>query len=194
VLDLVILSLGLMLHMWALPYSFKNLLFDTIVRGIQLAFGIIILFRLNPAAFQVTYIGLVTGLGVGVACFLFQILWNRGVRLRRSSITRSLVASQAVILLFQAPTEELFYRGVFFTVIAAIWGPFTAGVISASLTTMVTIVSSRRRILWFGSGLLGVLCCLTYYWSQCIWAPVIIHVLNDVAFVTLVEQRNLFET
>jgi membrane protease YdiL (CAAX protease family) len=193
VLDLIILSLGLMLHMWALPYSFKNLLFDSIVRCIQLAFGIAVLFRLQPAALQPTGIGLIAGFGVGAACFMFQVLWNRGVRLRRPTLTRRFLASQAVILLFQAPAEEIFYRGVFFAVVCAIWGPLTAVVISASLTTMLAIVSSRRRVLWLGAGLLGLLCCLGYYWSQCIWAPVLIHVLNDLGFVTLSEQRNLFE-
>jgi hypothetical protein len=67
-------------------------------------------------------------------------------------------------------------------------------VVSASLTTMIAVVSSRRQLLWLGAGLLGTLCCLGYYWSQCIWAPVLIHVLNDAGFVTLSEQRNLFKT
>jgi membrane protease YdiL (CAAX protease family) len=57
---------------------------------------------------------------------------------------------------------------------------------------MITVVSSRRQILWLGSGLMGILCGLGYYWSQCIWTPVLIHVLNDVGFVTLNEKRNLF--
>ena len=193
-LDLVILTLGLMIHMWALPYSFKNLLIDSIVRVAQLAFGIIILVFLNPSVFIPTPTGLMMGVGVGIACFLFQLLWSRGVRLRKSGITRSFVSSQLLILLFQVPTEEIFSRGVFFTLLAAIWGPFTALVISGALSTMLTIVSSRKQITWLGAGLLGLLCCLGYYWSQCIWAPVLIHVLNDVGFDTLNEQRNLFET
>lgn len=193
-LDLVILSLGLMLHMWALPYSFKNLFFDSMVRCVQLIFGVIILIYLQPSVFRLTSIGLITGAGVGIACLAFQILWSRGIRLRRGAVTRSFVASQAVILLFQVPTEEIFYRGVFFTLLASIWGAFTALVISAALTTMLAVVSSRRQILWLGAGLMGLLCCLGYYWSQSIWAPVLIHVLNDVGFVTLNERRNIFES
>jgi hypothetical protein len=49
VLDLVILSLGFMIHMWALPYSFKNLLFDSIVRLAMLGFGITILAITDPS-------------------------------------------------------------------------------------------------------------------------------------------------
>ncbi|HYW82901.1 MAG TPA: CPBP family intramembrane glutamic endopeptidase, partial [Spirochaetia bacterium] len=138
--------------------------------------------------------GLVTGLGVGVACFAFQIVWNEGVRLRAAALTRSFIASQLLILFFHIPAEEMFYRGVFFTLLSAIWGPFTALVISTALSTMIAVVSSRKPIKWLGSGLVGVLCGLGYYWSQSIWAPVLIHILNDCGFDTLNEQRNLFET
>lgn len=193
-LDLVILTLGLMIHMWALPYSFKNLLIDSIVRVAQLAFGLVILVFLNPAVLVPSPTGVMMGAGVGIACFLFQLLWSRGVRLRKKGVTKSFVGSQLLILFFHVPAEEIFYRGVFFTLLATIWGPFTALVISGALSTMLAIVSSRRQILWLGAGLLGLLCCLGYYWSQCIWAPVLIHVLNDIGFDTLNEQRNLFET
>jgi membrane protease YdiL (CAAX protease family) len=183
-----------MIHMWALPYSFKNLLIDSIVRVAQLAFGLVILVFLNPAVLVPSPTGVMMGAGVGIACFLFQLLWSRGVRLRKKGVTKSFVGSQLLILFFHVPAEEIFYRGVFFTLLATIWGPFTALVISGALSTMLAIVSSRRQILWLGAGLLGLLCCLGYYWSQCIWAPVLIHVLNDIGFDTLNEQRNLFET
>ncbi|HEY9595072.1 MAG TPA: CPBP family intramembrane glutamic endopeptidase [Spirochaetia bacterium] len=193
-LDLVILTLGLMIHMWALPYSFKNQLIDSIVRVVQLGFGLVILVFLDPSRLVPSPTGLVVGIGVGIACLGFQLLWHRGAKLRREDITRRFVASQALILLFHVPTEEIFYRGVFFTYIATIWGPFTAIVFSAALSTMVTVVGTRRQIYWLGSALMGLLCCMGYYWSQCIWAPVLIHVLNDVGFDTLNERRNLFDS
>ena len=193
-LDLVILSLGFLIHLWALPYSFKNLFIDSIVRLVQLGFGVAILVTLDPHVLRPSPFGLITGLGVGVACFAFQIVWNRGVQLRAAALTRSFIASQLLILFFHIPAEEMFYRGVFFTLLSAIWGPFTALVISTALSTMIAVVSSRTPIKWLGSGLVGVLCGLGYYWSQSIWAPVLIHILNDCGFDTLNEQRNLFET
>lgn len=193
-LDLVILSLGLLIHMWALPYSFKNLVFDSVVRIIQLGYGIIILAAMQPAMMRVTGLGLLTGAGVGMTCMLFHIFWNKGSLLKRSAVGKSFLASQAVLLLFHAPSEELFYRGVFFTVLAATWGPFTALVITTALSTMVVVVSSRRTGLWIESAFVGALCCLGYYWSQCIWTAVLIRVLNDFGFVTLTEQRNIFRT
>jgi len=194
VLDLVILSLGFLIHLWALPYSFKNLFIDSIVRLVQLGFGVAILVTLDPRVMLPSPFGFITGLGVGVACFAFQIVWNKGVQLRAAALTRSFIASQLLILFFHIPAEEMFYRGVFFTLLSAIWGPFTALVISAALSTMIAVVSSRKPIKWLGSGLVGVLCGLGYYWSQSIWAPVLIHILNDCGFDTLNEQRNLFET
>lgn len=192
-LDLVILSLGFLIHLWALPYSFKNLFIDSIVRLVQLGFGVAILVTLDPHVLLPSGFGLITGLGVGAACFAFQIVWNKGVRLRAASVTKSFIASQLLILLFHIPAEEIFYRGVFFTLLSAIWGPFTALMISTALSTMIAVVSSRKQIKWLGSGLVGMLCGLGYYWSQSIWAPVLIHVLNDFGFDTLNEQRNLFE-
>jgi membrane protease YdiL (CAAX protease family) len=193
VLDLVILSLGFLIHLWALPYSFKNLFIDSIVRLVQLGFGVAILITLDPHVLLPSAFGLITGLGVGAACFTFQIVWNMGVRLRAASLTKTLIASQLMILFFHIPAEEIFYRGVFFTLLNAIWGPFTALMISTALSTMIAVVSSRKQIKWLGSGLVGLLCGLGYYWSQSIWAPVLIHVLNDFGFDTLNEQRNLFE-
>ena len=191
-IDLIVLSVGLLLHMWALPYSFKNFFIDTVVRVAQLGFGLFILARTSAAALLPTPLGLMTGIGVGAACFVFQLFWNRDRPHDRAPLSRALVGSQVVILLFHVPTEEVFYRGVFFVSLTAIWGPFTALVLSTALSTMVTVVSSRRQLYWLGSGIMGVLCCLGYYWSQSLWTPVLTRVLNDVGYVTLTEQRNLF--
>ncbi len=191
-LDLSILSLALLIHMFALPYTFKNIVIDSIVRLAQLAFGVAILASLQPDALLPTPAGLITGAGVGAAFLAFQLVWNRGVFKNRFTVTRRFVASQLVILLFQVPSEELFYRGVFFTVLASIWGPFTALLIATALSTMIAVVSSRKPVIWLGAGLLGVFCCLAFYWSQSIWAPVLIHVLNDFGYVTLGEKRDLF--
>ena len=193
-LDLVVLSLGLLIHMWALPYSFKNLFIDSVVRVIQLGYGVTILAALQPAMLHASGRGLLTGAVVGIACMLFHVLWNKSALLKAEKVEKRFVLSQIVLLLFHAPSEELFYRGVFFTVLAAIWGPFTAVVISTALSTMVVVVSSRRPGLWQESAFVGALCCLGYYWSQCIWTAVLIRVLNDVGFVTFTEQRNIFDS
>jgi membrane protease YdiL (CAAX protease family) len=192
-LDLIILSLGFMIHMWTLPYSFKNVLVDSIVSLVQLGFGITILAYISPGALPPTPVGLITGAGVGAACFGFQLLYNRGVRVTRADMTRGYFLSQLLILLFFIPAEEVFYRGVFFSRLEAIWGPFTAVVIATALSSMTAIVSSRKRLLWTGSAVLGVLCGLGYYYSQSIWAPVLIHIGNDVGFEALNEPRRLFQ-
>lgn len=194
VADLVILSLGLLIHMWALPYSFKNLFFDSIVRVLQVGFGVTILVMQQPSALLPAGIGLLTGAGVGIACMLFHIFWNWGSLLKKEKITRRFALSQLILLLFQAPSEELFYKGVFFTVLLSIWGPLTAVVITTALSAMVVVVSSRRTGRWVESAFVGALCCLGYYWSQCIWTPVLTRILNDVGYVTLTEQRDLFES
>jgi membrane protease YdiL (CAAX protease family) len=194
VLDLVILSLGLLIHMWALPYSFKNMFIDSIVRAVQLGYGITILAALQPGMLLPNGLGLLTGAGVGVACMLFHILWNRDALLKADKVNRRFILSQVVLLFFHAPSEVLFYRGVFFTMLAVIWGPLTALLISTALSTMVAVVSSRRQGLWLESAFVGALGCLGYYWAQSIWTALLIRIFNDVGFVTLSEQRNIFES
>jgi membrane protease YdiL (CAAX protease family) len=193
VLDLIVLSLGFMIHMWTLPYSFKNPLFDSAVSLVQLAFGVTILAYLSPGSLPPSPLGLITGAGVGAACLVFQLLYNRGVKVTRADMTRGYFLSQLVVLLFFIPAEEVFYRGVFFSRLEAIWGPFTAVAISTALSSMTAIVSSRKRLFWTGSAVLGVLCGLGYYYSKSIWAPVLIHIGNDVGYEALNEPRRLFQ-
>jgi membrane protease YdiL (CAAX protease family) len=78
--------------------------------------------------------------------------------------------------------------------LTVIWGAFTAAVIATALSTMLTVVSSRKQLYWLGSGIMGVLCCLGYYWTQNLWAPILIHVLNDIGFIALNEKRDIFDS
>jgi membrane protease YdiL (CAAX protease family) len=193
VLDLAILSLGFMIHLWALPYTFKNLFFDSLVGIVQIGFGVTILATLSPASLIPSPLGLITGVGVGTACLGFQLLYNRGVKITKASLTRNFFLSQLLILCFFIPAEELFYRGVFLTRLSAIWGAFTAITITTALSSMIAVVSSRKPLYWAGSAIMGVLCGLGYYYSQSIWAPVLIHIGNDIGFEALNEPRDLFQ-
>jgi membrane protease YdiL (CAAX protease family) len=193
VLDLVILSLGFMIHLWALPYTFKNLRFDALIGVVQIGFGATILATLSPSALLPSPMGLISGIGVGIACLGFQLLYYRGVKIRRADLTRSYFLSQLLILLFFIPAEEIFYRGVFFTRLWTIWGGLTAIVFTTALSTMITVVTSRKPLHWAGSAILGTLCGLGYYYTQSIWAPILIHLGNDIGFEALNEPRNLFQ-
>lgn len=181
-----------MIHMWALPYSFKNIFFDSIVGFIQLGFGFTVLFYGSPSSLLPSPTGLITGTGIGAACLVFQLLYNRGVKIRRSDLTRRFLASQLVLLLFFVPAEELFYRGVFFSRLESIWGAATAVLLSTSLSAMITVVSSRKPLHWLGSAFMGTLCCLGFYYSRSIWAPILIHIGNDIGFRTLNDPKRLF--
>ena len=153
---------------------------------------VLILLYLNPGSLAPAFPPFAAGMGVGTACLLFQIVYNRGVKLRKADITAPFVASQAVIILFRVPAEEAFYRGVFFTVLASVWGFWTALFLSAALSTMITVVSSRNPIHWLGASLMGVLCGMGYYYTASIWTPVLIHVLNDIGGDSLNERTSLF--
>ena len=191
--DLLILSLAFMIHLWALPYSFKNLFIDSIVGFVQLAFALAIILTSSPAFLAPTPKGRITGAGVGVSCMAVQLLHFRGARIAAATLTRTFILSQLLILFFFVPVEEIFYRGVFFARLTSIWGTFTAIVISTALSTMLTVVSSRKPLVWIGSAAMGILCALGFYYSQSLWAPVLIRMGNEIGYQTLNEPRDLFQ-
>lgn len=183
-----------MIHLWALPYSFKNVLFDCIVSLVQLGFGFAILFFDSPSSLLPSPMGLIAGAGIGSVCLVFQIFYNRGVKLRRSDLTGTFVASQLLMLVFFVPAAELFYRGVFFNRLAHIWGVGTALLLSTSLSTMITVVSTRKPLDWLGAAVVGALSCLGFYYSGSMWAPVLIRIGNDIGSRTLNDPRDFFNS
>lgn len=191
-LDIVVLSIGLMIHMWSLPYPFKNVRFDLVVRVFQILFGLAVLSTADRGALQIDTQSLIAGFGVGGACLVFHIIINRGIKLRPRDLRLDFIASQLIILGIQIPAEELLYRGVFFTVLNSLWGPGTALLFSASLSTMIYVATWRKPLYWGGAALVSILCGLGYYYSGSVWSPILIHVLNDIGYVTLDEKRNLF--
>ena len=191
-LEIVILSLGFMIHMWTLPFPFKDLRLDLIVRAFQILFGVVVLCTNARSAFQMTARSLIAGLCVGSACLLFHIVYNRGICLRSHELSLDFFCSQIVILGIQIPAEELLYRGVFFTVLNRLWGPATAILLSVPLSSMTYVASWRKPLYWAGAAIVSLFCGLGYYYSGSIWSPMLIHVLNDLGHVTLQERKNLF--
>ena len=191
-LDIVVLSIGLMIHMWSLPYPFKTVRFDLVVRVFQILFGLAVLSTADRGALQIDTQSLIAGFGVGSACLVSHIIINRGIKLRPRDLRLDFISSQLIILGIQIPAEELLYRGVFFTVLNNLWGPGTALVFSASLSTMIYVATWRKPLYWGGAALVSILCGLGYYYSGSVWSPVLIHILNDIGYVTLHEKRNLF--
>jgi len=192
-LEIIILSLGFMIHLWSFPYPFKNYKFDLFISGVQAAFSIPILIKVTPYIWQFSSISLITGLSIGTACFLFHILYNRGVRLKLSDLSFKFLISQIVIFAIHIPAEELLYRGIFFAIPDSIWGPLVAITLSTSLSAMLYVARWRKPLYWFGAVFIGFFCGMAFYYTQSIWTAIIIHILNDFGYVTLNEKKNIFE-
>lgn len=191
-LDIVILSVGFMIHMWTLPYPFKDWKADTVIRIIQITFGLTILITFSRSALNFNVRTCIAGFGVGFACFLFHIVYNQGIRLTAKEITPRFLLSQVLILGVQIPAEEFLYRGVFFTVLNNLWGPGTALIFSTALSIMLWVTTSRNPLYWLGAAIVGIFCGLGYYYSGNIWSSVLIRALSDIGLVTLNEKRSYF--
>jgi hypothetical protein len=51
----------------------------------------------------------------------------------------------------------------------------------------------KNKFVWAGSFVFAVICGMSVYFSESIWSAVIIHNLNDFAFLTLINKRNIFK-
>ena len=192
-LEIIVLSLGFMIHLWSFPYPFKNYKFDLFIAVIQASFSIPILIKVTPHIWQFSSISLITGLSIGTACLLFHIVYNRGIRLKISDISFNFILSQIVVFAIQIPAEELLYRGIFFAIPENIWGTLVALTLSTSLSAMLYVARWRKPLYWFGAVLIGFFCGLAFYYTKSIWTAIIIHILNDFGYLTLNEKKNIFE-
>ncbi|GEM_PF-3128803 len=191
-LEIVILTLAFVLHMWSFPYPFKSVRFEFVLRLIEILFSLSVIGRLFPRSLQIDRIALLTGVLVGIACLIFHIVYNRGIKLKKRDFSKSFVLSQIFILFLQIPSEEFLYRGVFFSIINGMWGTGAAMVISVALSSMIYIATWRRPLYWTGATLVSFFCALGIYYTGSIWTAVLIHILNDIGYVTLNERKNIF--
>ena len=190
-LELTILALAFMLHMWSFPYPFKNNKIEIVIRTIQIIFSILIIYNLYPNTLKITNQTLLTGLLVGVALLTFHLMYNRGVKVKLSQITMSFILSHLILFFIIIPAEEFLYRGIFFQVLFSLWGAKTAVLLSVSLSTMIYITIWRKPLYWIGAGLVSTFSALAFYYTGSIWAPIILHILNDLG-ITLVEGEMPF--
>ncbi len=180
-----------MLHMWSFPYPFKNNRIEITIRTIQIIFSIPIIYKLYPDSLKLDNQILLTGLLVGIALLNFHLVYNRGIKLKGHQITKSFIISHLFLFSIIIPAEEFLYRGIFFQVLFYLWGAKPAVLISVSLSTMIYITIWRKPLYWMGAGLVSTFSALAIYFTGSIWAPIILHILNDLG-ITLVEGKNAF--
>lgn len=64
--------------------------------------------------------------------------------------------------------------------------------LNSLLFLLLHLKTWNSKFVWFGSLLLGVICACSVYLFHSIWSAIIIHNLNDFAFLTLINKRNIF--
>ncbi len=189
-LEITILSLAFMLHMWSFPYPFKTLKIEIVIRIIQIIFSITIMYKLYPASLTINPVSVTVGILIGMAMLIFHLIYNRGIKVNKHPISYSFILSHLLLLVI-IPAEELLYRGIFFQILLQLWGIKIALLLSVPLSTMIYITIWRKPLYWLGAGLVNTFSSLAFYYTGNIWASIILHLLNELG-ITLVEGENAF--
>ncbi|WP_035287795.1 CPBP family intramembrane glutamic endopeptidase [Clostridium sp. KNHs214] len=103
-----------------------------------------------------------------------------------------LIKTCILIYFIELPAEELLYRGILLIPLVHIINPIIAVFISSILLSLLHIRTWNNKFIWIGSFFLGITCATSILISKSIWTAIIIHDLNDFAYITLVNRRNIF--
>ncbi len=177
--------------MWSFPYPFKTNKIEVITRIIQIIFSVTIIHKLYPETLKINGQIILTGILVGIALLTFHLVYNRGIKIRAHQVTKSFIVSHLFLFTVIIPAEEFLYRGIFFQVLFYLWGAKAGVLLSVALSTMIYVTIWRKPLYWMGAGLVSMFSALALYYTGSIWAPIILHTLNDFG-ITLVEGKNAF--
>lgn len=193
-ISIIFLLIGLgffIIHM----YCFNKTLKESIIRNsifIIVALVYIIIYQVDYISFTIET--LIYGFGIGLLFFLIHLCINHGIKLRKKDVNRGLIKTSLIIYGIELPAEEFLYRGLIMLPLVVLFGPFIAIVLSTLVFLVLHLKTHKNTFIRFGSFVIGVACSITIIITSSIWTGLIIHILNNFAFMTLVNKTNIFKT
>lgn len=186
------LILGLFLTLFDIFSLAKTLKSNIIKRLIFLFLGLACIYEIKPSYLLLTYNGVIGSLIIGAIFIITHLAISKGVKLKFSDINYSLIKTCILIYFIELPAEELLYRGILLVPLLKIINPIGAVILSSILFSILHIKTWKNKLIWIASFLLGIICAFSVYKFKSIWAAIIIHNLNDFAYITLINKRNIF--
>ncbi|WP_066504107.1 CPBP family intramembrane glutamic endopeptidase [Abyssisolibacter fermentans] len=187
-------SLGIVLAVVDIYKPTTTLLGNVVRRIINLAIGLVLIAIIDKSYLYIDSYSIILGTIIGLAFLLTHIILSKGVKVKREDFNMSMLKTCVLIYLLELPAEEFLYRGMVFLSLYKLTNLKLAVVLSGIIFMLLHAKTwKENKFVIFGSLILGIICCISVYVTHSIWTAVIIHILNDFGFLTLISRRNIFE-
>lgn len=189
---LLVLTLGLTLATMDILRVAKTLKANILWRLLLIAVGVSAVWSIDPRFLRISREAVLIGLAVGLSLMTIHIILARGVRLKRADINKGLILTSLLIYGLELPAEESLYRGMVLIPMLMLLHPVLAIVLSAIVFVALHVSTWTNKFVWIGSFILALACAWCVYATGSIWSAVVIHTCNNLAYMTLVNRRNIF--
>lgn len=189
--NLCLLSFGLIISFIDMSTP-KSLKVNILKRFLGISTGLLAIFLIDTTYLNITLNSLLISLAIGITFGLIHIIISKGIKLKIIDINLGLIKTSILLYFLELPSEEFIYRCALLLPLIKLTNPFAAITISSLLFLLLHLKTWNSKFVWFGSLLLGVICACSVYLFHSIWSAIIIHNLNDFAFLTLINKRNIF--
>lgn len=158
-----------------------------------LVIGIVALFFVDKKFLYVSSTSSFYGFIIGICFMIIHILMAKGIKLRKEEVNRGLIYTSLLMYAIELPAEEFLYRGIIFVSLLKLFHPIVSILLVSILFLGLHIKTWSNQFVWIGSLILGLICAVSVYFTKSIWTAIIIHILNDFGFMTLINKRNIFK-
>ncbi len=192
----VLLFVGLGLGLFNLK-SPKSLGENVLRRVIFLTVGFLTAILIGRDFLTLTASSLLLAVLIGLLFFAIHLFVSIREKpkpswLQSTEITPGLIKTSFLLYFLELPGEEFLYRLAILLPAVGLFGPVIAQLISLGMFLFLHLRTWKNKFVWFGSAILGLVCGFLVLHCKSIWPAVIVHNLNDFAFLTIIGKRDLF--
>jgi membrane protease YdiL (CAAX protease family) len=193
ILHILFLGIGLGLAIVDILWQIKSLKDNIFKRIFIIAIGIVVLYFTEERFLYISSQSIYYGLVIGIGFIVIHILIAKEIKLKKEEVNKGLIYTSLLMYVLELPAEELLYRGIIFVSLLNLFHPIVAILLTSALFLALHIKTWNNRFVWIGSLILGLICAISVYFTKSIWTSIIIHILNDFGFMTLINRRNIFK-
>lgn len=185
--------LGLFLAGYDVLFLAKTLKSNITKRLLFIFSGIICICFIDSSYLNITSKTVIIGVFIGIIFGIIHLFISKGIKIKIKDINSGLIYTCFLIYFIELPAEEFLYRGILLITMLNIFNPIIAILISSIIFLILHIRTWNSKFIWIGSFILALTCSVCTYFTKSIWSAIIIHNLNNFAFLTLVNKRNIFQ-
>lgn len=184
---------GIGIALGVLNMKYPKSLRNNIIRRIAfIAAGVYTALMLDQRFLQLSAAHFLFATLLGLGFMAIQLAIGGGIKLQKGDVTPGLLMTSLLLYLVELPGEEFLYRLAILLPARELFGPLWALLISTLMFLVLHIRTWDKSKIWIGSAILGLSCGIIALLTNSVFAAVIVHNLNNFAFLTLIGKRDLF--